>query len=211
MENAIEAEIIVPLKIIEKTLIIQTVDSYGEVKALPITINLNREEAITEHRRENLLPVGWRTKSTFIKMYSSAIPKFKVKSMAFEYLLSSTFIRPEYCTLGDYGEDKKWRDFTKADLQKALNLNYKTFSRFYSEMIRLNVFSEYGRKDKVAIYFNPLYAFKGRHLHINVCLAFDHDSKFIKALTGDAKEAYSKMKSEILLQDPSNEVFIELE
>ena len=58
----------------------------------------------------------------------------------------------------------------------------------------MNILSIYGRNNEIKIYVNPIYIFNGRNLHIDLCLAFDHDRKFISALTESALKDIQRKK-----------------
>ena len=190
----------------------------GEITSVTFIDNKDGESLpkYTEYRETKLLNVPWKPKSNFVKMFTggastSNIPKFKVKSMAQDYLDLLPFLRPEYNTLGYKPQEGKWIDFSKKDLQEALQLEYKSFTRFFNACIDMNILSVYGRNNELKIYLNPIYMFKGRNLHIDLCLAFDHDRRFINALTESALKDIQKKKLLIMSEQEIKEEDIIIE
>ena len=75
----------------------------------------------------------------------------------------------------------------------------------------MNILSVYGRNNELKIYLNPIFIFKGRNLHIDLCLAFDHDRRFINALTESALKDIQKKKLLIMSEQEIKEEDIIIE
>ena len=197
---------------VEKVIVKRTyVYDTGQMEDFEFTENKNKEKHITNFRQTQLVNEPWKPKSYFVKLYTGGrskpiIPQFQPKGYAQYYLNSIPFIRPEENCLGAYDELGAWYSFTKEQYREALDLKRNTFDRFLEFCLGENILSIYGRNDNVSIYMNPVYWFNGREPHINLCLAFDHDDKFIKAMSKPFKEAYLKKKQELILTEDLGEV-----
>ena len=178
----------------------------GECKEFKwVHVDGDKEKNITNYRQTQLLQNLWKPKSQFIKMYTGGhsrqtIPQFEPKGFAQYYLNTTEFLKPEENCLGKKDERGKWYNFTREQYQEALKLKRNTFDRFMKFCLDNNILSVYGRNEDVAIYLNPIYMFNGRQLHINLCLAFDHDNKFLRSLTDMALKEYLRKKQEVITE-----------
>lgn len=167
----------------------------GECSTVEFVSKADDKPYITNYRQQNLLQERYKSKSVFLKMFTGGnkrpiIPQFEPMAFAQHYLNTLPMIKPEMNTIGEINEDGKWINYTKEEYREALGLKRNTFDRFFNKCIEMNLYSVYGRNEDIAIYVNPYYVFNGKQLHLKLCLAFDHDDKFINSLTDKAREEY---------------------